>query len=263
MYLGWTKYGETPTPTTTTAISSSLSSHFFSLNNFSSIIRVFLLLLLLQWVQPNAHSESHHVQFIYNFFGLPFILLPLLQSQKLFNLYLFFFLSLHIIQRKYDGVHSISAIHISRVCLSLFAPFCYSLPEPSQREKQMNEMKWNRCVVKPYTIKAATQTFRNVCTNRVKHIAKVNQEQNEAKKMKKEHNVENWNAGECEKETIIQYYTENSSTNKKWFQEIKSRNRGKFQAMRHKTKKLWSWKNGHRWKRRKKTKRAQMTHTHT
>lgn len=142
----------------------SLSSHFFSLDIFSSIIRC-CFFLYRQWVQPNAHSESHHVQFF--FLEQPFLLLPLLQSQKLFNLYLFslsllvslvFCAAHNSTTYKYDGVHSILAINISRVCLSLFAPICYSSSDPSCKREEKKANEWNGIVAWTSHIQCGSST---------------------------------------------------------------------------------------------------------
>lgn len=100
----------------------------------------------LSSVQPNAHSEPHHVQFIFfdchSYCNRCFNLKS--SSICIYFLCRFFFSALHIIQRKYDWVHSILAINISRFCLCLCFLFCSSLfPLAERREK-----KWNRCVDK-------------------------------------------------------------------------------------------------------------------
>lgn len=142
----------------------SLSSHFFSLDIFSSIIRCFFFCIV---------SESNQMLILnlttFNFFFLeqPFLLLPLLQSQKLFNLYLFslsllvslvFCAAHNSTTYKYDGVHSILAINISRVCLSLFAPFCYSSSDPSCKREEKKANEWNGIVAWTSHIQCGSST---------------------------------------------------------------------------------------------------------
>lgn len=139
---GLTKYRETTTVVSAVVVVAFLFPRYLFVNYtlfFFSIV-----------------SESNQMLILnlttFNFFFLeqPFLLLPLLQSQKLFNLYLFslsllvslvFCAAHNSTTYKYDGVHSILAINISRVCLSLFAPICYSSSDPSckREEKKANE----------------------------------------------------------------------------------------------------------------------------